>query len=86
MRKRTQEAAETAYALWQMQLTKIRESYHFAKPIESIVGEIAQYPDSGASPSSNLMSMPNGEQVDIGHYASIEEAQASVKRYLDNQV
>jgi len=92
LRAWTQEDVDTLYAGWQSQLTQMKQGYKYTKPTElSNGGYLAGRfdPDvfeSATAPGSTTITMPDGTEVELGHFDTAEEAETAVKKHLTEQV
>lgn len=88
----TQKDVDELYAVWRNQLDQMKMGYEYMKSIElsdghTLVG--AFEPDTtgvSTSPSSTVITMPDGTTVNLGSFDTPEKAEAAVKKYLDEQV
>ncbi len=87
----TQQDVNELYKIWQEQLESMKRGYRYTKDIELPNGALlagAFEPDTGtaSSASSTVITRGDGTIVSLGDFDTAEEAEAAVKKYLDEQV
>ena len=87
----TQQDVNELYKIWQEQLESMKRGYRYTKDIELPNGALlagAFEPDTGTASSASSTVITRGEAsiVSRGDFDTAEEAEAAVKKYLDEQV
>ena len=91
-REWTQEDVDALYKQGQEQLARMKEGYQYTKTITLQDGAyLSGVFDPGVlglstAPSSTVISLPDGSEVDLGHFDTASEATDAVKAYIEQQV
>lgn len=88
----TQEDVDEMYNAWIMQLELMKKGYKYMKPLETDTGGLltgAMQPDydqSASSLPSAYITLNDGATIELGEYATVEDAIAAAKEYLSKEV